>query len=201
MASRSRLFVGSSSTSAFTPRAERSAIAARLRSPGESERPGRSTSSAPSAKVASSERASPAARSLSATKRSSRRSSPANGPGPCGNSPSTVPGSEAPLAGREREILPAAPSGSSSCRLRRGRAAPAGRRGEARGRPGRRESRRARRRLRKAARPRRRLALPEPARGAAATEPRASRPARAGRASWRAAFFTSFDFFFLRPWP
>ena len=35
------MFVGSSSTSAFTPRAASSAIAARLRSPGESERPGR----------------------------------------------------------------------------------------------------------------------------------------------------------------
>ena len=61
IASRSRWFVGSSRTSVFAPCAASSASVARVRSPGESERAGRVTSSAKSANFASSVRASPGA--------------------------------------------------------------------------------------------------------------------------------------------
>ena len=56
MAGRSRWLVGSSSTSVFTPRADSRASTARVRSPGDSDDSGRSTSLAPSPNLASSVR-------------------------------------------------------------------------------------------------------------------------------------------------
>src|SRR5659263_776543 len=90
MAGRSRWLVGSSSTSRFTPRAWRSASAARVRSPGESVVTGRSTCAARRPNFASSVRTSPSGQS--GTSRANASSSGARAPASsCARAWSTSP--------------------------------------------------------------------------------------------------------------
>ncbi len=163
MASMSRWLVGSSSTRQLTPSAMSVASSARLRSPGERSRPGRSTWSAPSPNLASSERDSLQGHAGALLERAParghrrRRRAPAAGPSRRPARPG--PPSAGPRPGAPR---PAGPAAAWSCRCRWGRGWPGGPARRPRGRSGRAGTRPVRRRRRRGGPRRHRCARPGP---------------------------------------